>query len=435
MDENENKKVENNEIENSTNNDEVLSSYEPKNISTSYEPEVVSSSYTNPSVSSEENKKEKKTKGNKKSSSKIFIIILLLVALIAGIATAIYFLFFATKTLDLAEYITIEYSGYDGTGTAVSATFKSSLKDAFEDSSVYKKFKKKAELEISSSDYGTLKNGDTVKVKIDISNSWLEENKLELKDKSIKIKVSGLPEAEEIDLFEDIEIKVKGVSPNLSISIESNSENEFIQDYVYYYADTSYGLADGDEITITASYSEYDAIEFGVVAKEDTMKYTVEAEVSYAKDVDDFSENIISALNEGMIESIKDEINYSKYSVYSHNSAQYNPTSSYSSDLVAGEPELVNLYLLTPKSEDDYYSYENIVYGIYKVTYTSTETGLNFDWYFISYERDIAVTKDDELYEDEYGFYFYSYDDASKDELYKTHIEKEATDYKVSTVK
>ena len=47
----------------------------------------------------------------------------------------------------------------------------------------------------------------------------------------------------------------------------------------------------------------------------------------------------------------------------------------------------------------------------------------------------MSNTKDDELYEDEYGFYFYSYDDASKDELYKTHIEKETTDYKVSTVK
>lgn len=434
MDENKNEKVEKNVTENSTNNDDVLSSYEPKDVTTtSYEPDILNSSYENPSVSTEENKKtkkEKKTNG-KKGSAKVAIIVIVLIAIIVAAAIAIYFLVFAKTTIDLSEHINIKYSGFDGTGTAVSAELKSSLKNEFDDSSVYKKFKKKAELEITSDDYGTLKNGDTIKVKVDISKSWLDDNKIELKDKTIKVKVSGLPEAEKIDVFEDIDITVSGISPNLSVSIESNSDNEFIRDCVYYYADESYDLEDGDEITITASYSTYDAKEYGVIVEEDTMEYTVEANASYIDDKKDFTEDLISELNNEMIEKVSDTASYSKYNVYSHNSN----TISYSSDLVAGEPELINLYLLTPKDKDSYYSYDNLVYGIYKVTYTSTETGAKFDWYFLSYESDIAVTKDGELYEDDYGFYFYTYDDATKEELYTDYIEYESSDYTITTVK
>lgn len=407
-----------------TDSNETSNAYEPKDvIETTYEPNPIE-------VSNETATNSTK----KKKSFKLALIIILSVCIFVGIIIAIYFLFFSIETIDLEKYIKAEFEGYDGYGTA-SVKLDSSLKDEFKDSSVYKKFKKKAELEITSDNYD-LKNGDTIKVKIDISNSWLEKNRLKIKDKTINIKVSDLPEADTIDVFEDLEITVDGVSPNLSVSVNNNNPDEFIRT-IYYYLSDSYGLENGDTITITASYSEYDAQEMGVIVAEDTMEYTIEDQPYYANKKDDITENVITALSEDMIEEVKDNIDSAKSSVYNKNSETYNPTSYYSDDLIASEPELVNIYLLSSKNPDSYYYYENCIYNIYKVTYTSQETNATFDWYFASYTTDVAVTADGKLYEDDYGYYFYSnYSDGDTIEnLYDEYIDSQKSDYIIETIK
>lgn len=433
MSENENKeeKVEKTTQENPTTNE--TSTYEPKNVvETTYEPNPIEVSNDTSTSSKNEKKDTKPTK--KKGSVKVAIIIILAVCLLVGIITAVYFLFFSAKTIDLAKYIKAEYDGYDGYATA-TVELDSAIKDEFDDSSLYKKFKKKVELEITSDNYD-LKNGDTIKVKVDIPNSWLENNRLKIKDKTISLEVSGIPEADVVDVFEDLEITVDGVSPNLSVSVNNNNPDEFIRT-VYYSLSNSYGIENGDTITITANYSEYDAQEMGVIVAEDTMEYTVENQPYYANKKDDITETVITSLGEDMVEEVKDNINSGKSRVYYKNSETYDPTSYYSDDLVAGEPVLVNVYLLSSKDPDSYYYYDNYVYGIYKVTYTSQETGATFDWYFTSYTTDVAVTADGELYEDDYTRYFYSnYSEGdSAENLYEEYIDSQKSNYIIETVK
>lgn len=432
--ENKEEKVEKTTQENPT-TDETKTTYEPKDVvETTYEPNPIEVSNETSTSSKNEKEKNNSNPTKKKGTAKIAILIILAVCVLVGIITAVYFLFFSATTIDLEKYIKAEYEGYDGYATA-TVELDSAIKDEFKDSSVYKKFKKKIELEITSDNYD-LKNGDTIKVKVDISNSWLENNRLKIKDKTISLKVSGVPEADTVDVFEDLEITVSGVSPNLSVSVNNNNPDEFIRT-VYYTLSESYGLENGDTVTITANYSEYDTQEMGVIVAEDTMEYTIEDQPYYANKKDDITENVITSLSEGMVEEVKDNVNSGKGRVYNRNSETYNPTSYYSDDLVAGEPVLVNLYLLSSKDPDSYYYYDNYVYGVYKVTYTSQETGATFDWYFTSYTTDVAVTADGELYEDDYTRYFYSnYSEGdSAESLYEEYIDSQKSNYIIETVK
>lgn len=431
--------------ENNTNQEEKVektteenTTYNPKDTATtSYEPEVVQTSYES-STSSEKKEKKKKQKDSteptkKKGTVKLAIIIILIVSVLVAIVTAVYYLFFAATTIDLSEHISVTYDGYDGYAIA-TVDFKSSLKKAFDESSVYKKFKKKAELEITSDNNGELKNGDTLKVKVDVSKSWLEKNKIKLKDRTIEIKVSGVPEPRKVDVFEDLEYTITGVSPNLYLSVENNSDDEFI-DTIYYSLSDSYGLANGDKVTITASYSTYDAQEMGVIVEDETLEYTIENQPYYADKKESLGEGAISSLSTKMSAKVKDYAYNGKGRIYNYYD-QYNPTNYYSDDLVAGEPELVNLYLLTLKDSSSY-SYNNYVYGIYKITYTSTETSQTYDWYFISYTNNIVLTSDGDLYTDDitYSYSCQYYEGESKDSLYNDYVDTKKSNYTIETIK
>ena len=419
--------------------------YEPTNtVETTYKPQEIETSQNktsdNKEATTKEVKKEKKEKNTntdttkKKGSTKIVIILVLLICLIVGISTAVYFIFFSTKTIDLEKYIKVKYEGYDGFATA-TVTLDSSLKDEFDDSSMYKAFKKKIELEITSENYD-LKNGDTIKIKADISKKWLEKNRLELKDKKITVKASDIPEADTIDVFEDIEITVEGVSPNLYVSVNNNNSDEFIRT-VYYSLSDSYGVKNGDTITITANYNEYTAQEMGLIVAKDTMEYKIKDYPFYAAEKDDLSEETISTITADMIEEIKDgNINYGKSKIYYHYSDTYNPTAYYSDDLTAGEPTLVNLYLLSAKDVENEY-YTNYAYGIFKVTYTSQETGAPFDWYFATYITDLPVTDDGDIYEDEFDAYYYAnYSEGQTAEsIYAEYIDDLKSDYIIEKIK
>ncbi len=162
------------------------------------------------SESKEKKKKEKKQKEGKKKHTglKVSIIIILLAIIAGAVGSLVYFLFFSATTIDLAKYIDIEYKGYDGYASADIEINEKELKNVIKDSSVAKKFIKKVELEADNEK--NLSNGDEIKIKVTISDSFLEENKLKLKENKIKIKVEGLEEFSSLDLSDYIVLEYKG---------------------------------------------------------------------------------------------------------------------------------------------------------------------------------------------------------------------------------
>lgn len=159
-------------------------------------------------------------KPKKKKSLKLKLILFLILIIIAAGATC-YFMFFP-KTIDISECIEVSYDGYDGNAVASVKIKKDKLKEKIKDEDVAKSFIKKAKIDIS--DNKKLSNGDEIEISIDISDSFLKEHKLKLKEDTIKYKVSGLSKTSKIDLSKYVEIEYEGYNGFATAEVSLSNE-------------------------------------------------------------------------------------------------------------------------------------------------------------------------------------------------------------------
>ncbi len=375
----------------------------------------------------EESKQTKEEVKKKSKSSKLPIIITLAVIIIIVAIIAVYFIFFSAKTIDLSKYIDVKYNGFNGYATAEVSINVQELKKKIKNSNIAKRFAKKIEFEVKDNE--KLSNGDKLEIEASISNSWLKDKKLKLKDKKFDIKVEDLEEGNEVDIFKDIEIKVEGISPNLSISVSNNSSDKFLSTVSYSVKD-NYNLANGDKVTITAYYDEDDAEEAGIVVAKDTMEYTIKDQSYYINSKKDLKdEKIVNPLQDSFRKKVKEEADDSNYLMaYAFDDV------SYSDKVTASEPELVDYYLLTAKKKEGFYNSYNKIYYIYKVVFTSS-TGVTHEWYFTACTENIAVSADGKLLNDNFNIFVYTDKGKTLDESYDYYIDEQKKDYTIESLK
>ena len=235
--------------------------------------------------------KKKKHKG-----LKVTLILILILAILGGAATAAYFFFFATKTIDLSDCFTVEYSGYDGSATATVQLNQSKLKEKINDESKARSFSKKAELTVDNAI--NLSNGDEIAVKVSVPKSFLEENKLELKSNTVKIKVEGLEELSAMDLSKYINLTYTGYNKyaTAEAELDSSLEDEIGKD-IYKNLERQIdlkikdneNLENGDTVEVQIDISDKWLKENGLELKSKTAKIKVDG-LDDATEVDAFKD-------------------------------------------------------------------------------------------------------------------------------------------------
>jgi hypothetical protein len=256
-----------------------------------------------------------------------------------------------------------------------------------------------------------LKNGDEVTINFGLKESFLKENKLKLESDSITLKVEGLEETQAIDLFEDLEFNVSGISPSLRLSLTNNSTDSFVKTVTYTMEfednSSSYslsGLSNGDTVTIKASYKDSDLIKSGYTVIEDTYEYTIENQAEYVTNANAISDEVLSSLKEKFLEKVKSTSSNS-YNAYSAVKNIDSNVSYSTSSFTASEPSFVKAYVLTATSSTS--STKNKIYAIYKVTFTS-ETGATYDYYYTVYTSNIVVSENKLYTGNTYSYYIAS---------------------------
>ena len=385
----------------------------------------------------EENKAQNgQTLGNNidfKKYMKYIIPIAIIVVIV--LAIVIYFKVFYRTSIDVTKYIEIEYSGFNGYATAEATVNTSEMEELFENERLYYNFLNYYNIEIENNE--NLSNGDTVVVNIKITNEdWLKENKLKLGKDSVSFEVEGLEEGTVVDVFADLEIEVSGYSPEISISVNNNNADDFIRTVTYSLSQSS-DLSNGDVVTITAQYSEDTAFENKAIVAEDTMEYTIENQGYYVSSVDDLGEEALSTIKQELSDVIDVYINdYVTNGV----SPVYDLSRSYgltdlesADDAEVTEPELVNMYLLTPK-ENNHSSCYNYIYAIYKMTFTDTGNNSSVTWYFAGYVKEVAVLDGEIANYSDLSFERESNKNEDVDDLYTNCIDSMKTGYIIETI-
>ncbi len=238
--------------------------------------------------------KKAEVKTKKKHIKLIISIAVIAVAIIAALG---WWFFFRTKTIDLADCLTVKYEGYSGHAKATVTLDEKAVKSKISDRDVAKRLIKKAEIELKNNE--NLSNGDELSVKVKISSSFLEENKLKLKDTTIKVKVEGVEEAASIDMSKYINLEYTGPNKHATAKATINKE-KLEEDFGEETALKLIGrvnlnivknenLTNGNEVEIRVDVNKYYLEEMGINITSDVAKVKVDG-LKDATEIDAFKD-------------------------------------------------------------------------------------------------------------------------------------------------
>lgn len=322
----------------------------------------------------------------KKSKKGIIIGAIAAVAVIAIALVVIFLVMGRKKTIDIMEFVEVEFDGYETAGVAYTDLddyeFEKALLDAqgidvekyenIDDLSykeiqkiseavakyTYSNYKLEDSIEITVEPRDDLKNGDIVTVTVSYDEEVAEQCKVKIKAEPMEITVSGLSEVEEIDPFEDLEITYSGVAPNIDIYIETNSSIDLVHYLDFEIEDEKDSYNVGDTFTVIISDSDVDyAFDNGYILTTTSKEFTVDSADEYVTTIEDIADDDLETMKEDALEVIQDSCD-----------------SYYEDDeITVGEYVYEGFYLqVRPGLDSDWYS-NNVVTIVYSAEITSVE--------------------------------------------------------------
>lgn len=322
-----------------------------------------------------------------KKPKKPFVVAAVILAVLVSAVGIVWYIASRPVTVNLDNYVTIDYSGYDTMGTAYVtldesaflADYKDKIKirDAYSntisDFIVDNNYVSAAAVLLysgylqASLDTDTdLTNGDTVTVVWDCEDELVETYfNVNLKHSETEYTVSGLQEIETVDVFEGIEVEFSGTAPDVSAEVVST--NGWLDTWDYTLS-PKVGMENGDTITVSISDDAAETLleTYGVVPESQTTQVTVSGVDYYATSLDDITEE---ALAEMQAQS-EDEFNASEVATWA----------AWDEDISLTSMEYVGCYFLHIKDYDAW-SDTNYIYLVYKITAKQQDTEHSYYWF------------------------------------------------------
>ncbi len=195
--------------------------------------------------------------------------------LLAGVILFAVVLTGCRKSVSLMHYVEVEFSGFEGKGTAEgffdAERFIEDFNVSPEDQKAVEKIKVKANTKKG------LSNGDEVVISIIYSSSLEDSLKLKFTDVSAKFTVEGLREGDPFDPFKNVELLYDGYSGFATVSYKVEDPNLTDENFVLV-AENNGSLSNGDTIKLQLVLEDEEAFleETGLVPETYEMEVRVE---------------------------------------------------------------------------------------------------------------------------------------------------------------
>lgn len=224
------------------------------------------------------------------------------------------------QKVDLSSYMTLEYRGVNGNSQAYLdidySGFEYEIMEGWKEKDKdFEHLGKLTALEMSfqvqMSKTEGLKNGDQVDVTVTYDQEKAQELGVELTGTSRTFTVEGLKDAQVIDPFapevfgegKEIEFHLEGISPHLRLEMtESGGFNETTHG-ILYEADLQKDIANGDVITVKASFENPE--ELNRVLSRTEAQFTVDGYPRYLEDFADINGQDLEKLSKALQEEYK----------------------------------------------------------------------------------------------------------------------------------
>lgn len=219
------------------------------------------------------------------------------------------------KKVDLCDYCTYEYSGYNTKGMvdvkidedAVSELMKI-LRDKYEDalfnikkcdSEDYNTFYNSLSVTVDSAD--NLSNGSKFSYTVNYDKALAKKIRLKVENDTGEDVVSGLPVATVISVdqvFDGISLFYEGMSPTISIAIINENVNPYLSDVEYFIENKKDLYSDGEVVRVRALYSDESCLEkhFYIDAPADGCykDFTIQPDAHYVQSAAELTPELIS---------------------------------------------------------------------------------------------------------------------------------------------
>lgn len=310
------------------------------------------------------------------------------------------------KTVNLNNYVSVTFDGYDTRGRAQFDFDKKSFEEKYgdkikienaEDSLLLWMTPSEVFFESLSYDLDNtdgLSNGDEVTLSWDINEKELKKAfGLTVKAEDKSFTVADLEEISTFDPFTGVEVSYSGIAPNGSAYLENYPSDNGL----YYEIENGYNVSNGDTVAVKVSYgwgSEDSYIEeYGKLPNSMTKDYEVEGLDEYVSTYADIDASLIDKMK------IEAEDIISSY-----------VAKSYDDDFILSGLEYAGYIFCGTKPDVDYWSSNNGLYLIYKGEVSnSNEKFDTVDVYFPVKFDDFLKNADGVHYESCYGIAGSSY--------------------------
>ena len=231
------------------------------------------------------------------------------------------------KLINASSLLSIEFTGLDGDGTIVLTFDRDGLKQLLSEKEslterqiemvdslpgdIYKDF--------SVSKREGISNGDEIEITGAVDNDLLKDLGYAVKNDTIKVTVTGLKEAERIDLAAAVDITFEGIAPNVKVLFNVDYDLPYVQYTSLFYSTSSeyVHLNNGDTYTLNITYNEERLREEGYIVENATVTKVVEGLSSIDFELTGFSDPLL----EEMLRESQEEV--AKYAISNYSQLQY----------------------------------------------------------------------------------------------------------------
>ena len=315
--------------------------------------------------------------------------------------------------IDSSEYVSKPvFSGCNGYGTATIVFNEEALivkaigeepaamTDAFwEWVALYDEYSSDISIEYNKEN---LSNGDTVVVKINVTGTAAKK----IKSAEMKYKVEGLSDVEYVDVFKSVDIQFSGISGEASAKL-SLTANGDVLDACKFSIEPSYGLKNGDVVTVTITNTENLLNKFCALPKEESKTFIVSG-LEYYATAKDLPMDIVRQIGLQLVSEQQKE-------------NDEDPNFTYS------DVELYGIFFLEGK--EDAWADENQLHFVIHYNMLEDNGEVKYSYYTPLYIKDILVPTDGNISlqrDDCVSLFFYDSPDA--------YTEKYEYDYNITKI-
>lgn len=234
----------------------------------------------------------------------------LIIAAAGVIAVIVVALFIRSQKFDVWDYITISYEGANGYASPDFTLNKDKLYKELMGKSTDSDKSYNVKMLIASIEITTeaedVSNGDKYKVTIDFDKKYEDAVGISMGSGSRKIKAAGIQKGTAISLFDNVDVMFAGISPEATVNISNNWEDEYLSGLTFT-ADKTSGIKFGDTVNVTCNATYEDIARHGYLAEKLEQSYDADKLPSFATNVSQVDSKVIEQVKKEVLETIASE--------------------------------------------------------------------------------------------------------------------------------